>query len=190
MQDVGLRFYNPPMGRWVNRDPIGDEAFLRVDTSIASRSMQESACRQSLKPTYASLGNAATMSVDPIGLLLLNNGCECAPQNWIMLPCSVEGSSCPNGTCRTRQFEGEIGSIPFNYADCYCCEPVSQKWYRRGFLWDCEACLLEIQWCTGANGEKRYVKHGIITCQPRCPPGERCPRLSPFDDWYDTTIRR
>jgi len=25
----GYRFYNPTLGRWLNRDPLGDEAFLK-----------------------------------------------------------------------------------------------------------------------------------------------------------------
>jgi len=52
MQDRGLRFYNPAIGRWVNRDPIGE----RDEISL-----------------YVFINNKAINAVDYLGKYSLNN---------------------------------------------------------------------------------------------------------------------
>ena len=47
MQDVGQRFYSPPLGRWLNRDPIGERGGVRL---------------------YTFVRNNGVSRVDPIGL--------------------------------------------------------------------------------------------------------------------------
>lgn len=62
-------FYDANLGRWVNRDPLGDTAFLTLHTHGKSRNEQAHLRAEALKPLYVFVGNTPTGSYDPFGLL-------------------------------------------------------------------------------------------------------------------------
>jgi RHS repeat-associated protein len=58
----GYRYYNPSTGRWVNRDPLGDLAFVQqVLQSMRSKASQTA-------NPYAFVDNASLYNVDQLGL--------------------------------------------------------------------------------------------------------------------------
>ena len=83
VQVSGLRYYKPELGRWVNRDPLGDTAFVlqRVDRLLAECTIRGSeTCvwqvenhkkalwAKSLRPSCEFLVNSPLVYVDPLGL--------------------------------------------------------------------------------------------------------------------------
>jgi hypothetical protein len=61
-------FYNPTSGRWLSRDPIGEESFytqaVRGKSGVERRKLH----RESLQPSYGFLGNQSLSAVDHLGL--------------------------------------------------------------------------------------------------------------------------
>jgi len=68
----GYRYYSPEMGRWLNRDPLSDLAFLSMSRRGRSSAEQSDLVRQSRMPVYLFLANAGVTSVDPVGLTPLD----------------------------------------------------------------------------------------------------------------------
>ena len=64
LSDFGMRYYSATLGRWINRDPIGDLGGANV---------------------YAYVGNSPTNRTDYLGLMYI----PCPPGE----PCDDEGSS-------------------------------------------------------------------------------------------------
>ena len=68
MQVSGRRYYSPGLGRWVNRDPIGEHsAFLRIAKGGSKRQVS-ALLVASRSPAYLFVGNAQVSSVDFLGL--------------------------------------------------------------------------------------------------------------------------
>jgi len=68
----GLRFYNPSMGRWASRDPIGELGFLTVNTNSLTSLLKRETAEQDADATrpYCFVGNNPTTAIDCLGLLL------------------------------------------------------------------------------------------------------------------------
>jgi RHS repeat-associated protein len=64
----GYRFYNPSTGRWLSRDPLGDEAFLTRYSAGKDEIRQMLLRIESLKPGYSFVGNQPITSIDCLGL--------------------------------------------------------------------------------------------------------------------------
>ena len=75
----GYRYYSPDLGRWISRDPLGDETFFRYHTAGMRRSERNFWRERSLLPAYLFVQNNALTFCDPIGLDLSYSGCECCP---------------------------------------------------------------------------------------------------------------
>ena len=62
------RYYSPDLGRWLSRDPIGEDAFF--NNYILNQSSQEKLAlyRQSLMPAYLFVGNNSIDNFDILGL--------------------------------------------------------------------------------------------------------------------------
>ena len=63
VKERGYRYYSPEMGRWLSRDPIGDEAFVAY-----LRGNKSYWTKMALAPSYAFVGNCSPNSVDIAGL--------------------------------------------------------------------------------------------------------------------------
>jgi RHS repeat-associated protein len=64
----GLRYYSPGLGRWLSRDPIGDEATLRSVVRGKSRAERVKLYRESLQPLYLFVHNEPITVTDILGL--------------------------------------------------------------------------------------------------------------------------
>jgi hypothetical protein len=61
-------FYNPSTGRWLSRDPIGEEAFLTQYSQGKPHEERRQLRREGLQPAYVFSGNKSLNSIDPSGL--------------------------------------------------------------------------------------------------------------------------
>jgi hypothetical protein len=77
----GHRYYNPTGGRWLSRDPIGDQAFLYVFARPARAELRQFK-KESLKPAYLFSGNNPENLIDNKGLNVYK----------VTLPSSASGS--------------------------------------------------------------------------------------------------
>jgi RHS repeat-associated protein len=75
-----LRDYHPLFGKWLSRDPLGDEAFLQQYTSDMSRSESKHWRERSMHPTYLFVQNNPLLFFDYLGLDLRYSGCKCCPE--------------------------------------------------------------------------------------------------------------
>ncbi|MBI2927417.1 MAG: hypothetical protein HYY24_17105 [Verrucomicrobia bacterium] len=67
----GYRYYSPITGRWMSRDPLGDEAFLAF-YSRGNGSRERALLRlEALKPLYEFAGNTPIIVTDSLGLEVL-----------------------------------------------------------------------------------------------------------------------
>ena len=62
-------FYDPNKGRWLSRDPLGDDAFFSEYAKRLNDADYEAADAESRKPEYLFVGNNPTNSYDKLGLL-------------------------------------------------------------------------------------------------------------------------
>jgi RHS repeat-associated protein len=72
----GYRCYNPSTGRWINRDPIGDEGFFEAYAARRSWSEQLELRSEGLQPVYAIDGNNPIDRFDAFGLLRFDSKCK------------------------------------------------------------------------------------------------------------------
>jgi RHS repeat-associated protein len=75
-----LRPYDSPLGRWLPRDPLGDEVFLQQYTSDMNRSERKHWRERSMRPTYLFVQNNPLLFSDYLGLDLTYSGCKCCPE--------------------------------------------------------------------------------------------------------------
>ena len=61
-------FYNPTTGRWLSRDPLGDEAFLRSYSAGKDEMGQTLLRSASMKPSYVFALNQPVSAIDLLGL--------------------------------------------------------------------------------------------------------------------------
>jgi hypothetical protein len=64
----GCRYYNPSTGRWLSRDPLGDEVFLKSYSAGRDLRQQVWLRSESLQPSYVFTGNQPITSSDCFGL--------------------------------------------------------------------------------------------------------------------------
>ncbi|MGO8931772.1 MAG: hypothetical protein ACLQU3_33370 [Limisphaerales bacterium] len=60
-------FYNPSTGRWISRDPLGDESFLKPHT-LGDIATEQVLRQEALKPPFLFPQNNPISSIDPLGL--------------------------------------------------------------------------------------------------------------------------
>ncbi len=65
----GYRYYKPSTGTWPNRDPLGDEAFLRGQTKGKSRRTQKHLVEHGNLPSYLFVKNSPLGKIDTLGLV-------------------------------------------------------------------------------------------------------------------------
>jgi hypothetical protein len=64
----GYRFYSPSLGRWVSRDPLGDESFLRRFVMNKNVKAQKHWREQSRSSVYVFVENSLPTKADYLGL--------------------------------------------------------------------------------------------------------------------------
>ncbi|MCO5044457.1 MAG: hypothetical protein M9935_04140 [Kiritimatiellae bacterium] len=68
----GFRYYSPQLGRWLNRDPVSDESFLRLQLANPDwqdkRKIERQFRNAALKPLYVYVENRPISEFDPFGL--------------------------------------------------------------------------------------------------------------------------
>ena len=144
MQELGLRYYSPELGRWVSRDPISEQGaqLLLSSGRITTAFWFSSGLRN--ENMYGFVGNAATIHYDPVGLvwpeLVLDTIVRCAAGSliqwlgetivetlttyavcnlWISGDCVENGAPVPR---RRMEADFNVGSLPSNitsdFFDC------------------------------------------------------------------------
>jgi RHS repeat-associated protein len=64
----GYRYYAPSTGRWINRDPLGDRAFLKQQAQGKTQKERRNLYREALRPAYLFSANAPVSNYDCFGL--------------------------------------------------------------------------------------------------------------------------
>jgi RHS repeat-associated protein len=72
----GYRYYNASTGRWLSRDPVGEEAFFQIYTTSWTWRERQRARIETLKPAYSFLANDSIDSIDAFGLLRFDPKCS------------------------------------------------------------------------------------------------------------------
>jgi hypothetical protein len=67
LQLSGYRYYNPKLGRWGSRDPLGDASHLRFAKRGESFDVRRRLRRSSLEPSYLAIKNASVNRYDFLG---------------------------------------------------------------------------------------------------------------------------
>lgn len=67
----GYRYYSPELGRWLNRDPIGDSAFFNFYTANKSDDEIHRLYDEALRPAYLFASNNPVNAIDAFGLEVL-----------------------------------------------------------------------------------------------------------------------
>ena len=65
----GYRYYNPSTGRWLSKDPLSEQAFLRAYLNGKSKQEQRSLQHQALLPPYLFVSNDPISDWDVLGLI-------------------------------------------------------------------------------------------------------------------------
>jgi RHS repeat-associated protein len=70
----GQRYYNASTGRWLNPDPLGDQAFLLVYGNGRNREERERMRISGFGPSYVQSHNDPVDLLDPLGLKWVSSG--------------------------------------------------------------------------------------------------------------------
>jgi len=93
-----FRYYDQQLGRWLNRDPVGEEFFLKLFTKDKSDDEKEEIERKSLSALYIFLKNTPLTNHDYLGLITvpLIEGfcCSCSGGTWWTGPTPQSGTPC------------------------------------------------------------------------------------------------
>ncbi len=76
LSEYKYRKYRPEMGRWLNRDPLGDELFFLEYTNGKNDKVRDSLRERTHSSTLLFVGNNPIDNVDPYGLTFAKN-------NWL-----------------------------------------------------------------------------------------------------------
>jgi RHS repeat-associated protein len=175
----GYRYYHPDMGRWLSRDPMGDESFLRRLEEGRPRQEKRRLRSRSQQPAYLFVRNCPICTYDILGL-------------------DDPGCNLPD---RINPGRGNRGD-----ADCYrrCCAQHDACYFRNGCTkasWGlniggiaadiagCKFCSILIEVvspCTRCNSS-------VVACFARCctginpPTGKQwfCPNGERKGEWFD-----
>ena len=99
------RYYSPQMGRWINRDPIGEAISYNLFRSnifqfAIERPPSFSIKATKMKNSYLILLNDPIMMFDHLGLLEMNVCCDNAQLMWplnYLRHCEISLGACPSG---------------------------------------------------------------------------------------------
>lgn len=72
----GRRYYNPELGRWPSRDPIGEEAFFVQYAQGRPLAEVILLADQYFGPSYLFVQNSPILHIDPFGLAPVAGGCN------------------------------------------------------------------------------------------------------------------
>ncbi len=179
MRYYGFRYYNPELGRWVNRDPIKDIAFDMVF------GMNESVPLDYPSDLDLASGLDVPEGYDPPYVFVLNN-----PANLVdelgLAPCSGPRSTpISRRRCQTARIRRQCRRDPCGDARCVyfnscaqiaACENSNGNIGRLSSLPDCPCCESEVPSSWTSDGDSvRYYFHGsAASCR-------RSPRSGPDD---------
>jgi RHS repeat-associated protein len=69
----GYRYYSPELGRWLNRDPLSDQIFLKKRMKEVLQPIRERLAREGLGPLYQFVGNDPVNRRDWLGLAVISS---------------------------------------------------------------------------------------------------------------------
>lgn len=99
----GYRYYNVQAGRWLNRDPLADEAFFGFNTGRMEERARTSLRERAEKHLYTFVANASPNRVDPLGLDFWSNASQAL---W----CCVNPRCCKWAKDMKSDINGEQGN--------------------------------------------------------------------------------
>lgn len=166
----GHRYYNPSTGRWPNRDPLGDEAFLRARL----REWPANAAtlrREGKKPGYVFVSNDTFNRVDQLGLtqtaLTADEASACQANINRALDILRRAINLPCGQCRdffgrTPRCQNNLLDRLNNLSISIDNDPNSANCDGRTYgytygtdgrwqVWMCARTCREGRWCLGAT---------------------------------------
>ncbi|NCC62280.1 MAG: hypothetical protein EOM12_15375, partial [Verrucomicrobiae bacterium] len=108
----GYRYYNPEMGRWINRDPLGDWSFLRYAMLGRGKKDRQFLIYASRKPLYIFVDNRSLNSIDLYGLTTLAEACcmilaTGSPGSLVM----VDGIRISAQSVANRHYPNDYGNL-------------------------------------------------------------------------------
>jgi hypothetical protein len=197
LSESARRFYSPEMGRWVNRDPIGDEgwsvlpegrdAYIRV---YSTRSIGRTDLLM-----YAFAENQTINRIDPLGLcddIIIFPGDWCLdPATGWLVPCSHESEPTQPPVCEDTCRDTDIKNQRNWHFNLYSVMPGAVVWidpptlYWQDAIRTCKSygndCPAGYLWmCKGFVGSSRGAgirseAHGACyKCEGSCPEHETC----------------
>ncbi|MBI2442158.1 MAG: hypothetical protein HYV35_12405 [Lentisphaerae bacterium] len=112
----GYRYYSPSLGRWLSRDPIGEQKFYDIYTRGMNWRDKTKLYNESLKPAYLFVKNAALNNIDALGIDVRNN-CHDTIQvlingEWKPVP---SGGTIPGDTDAIGNQAGQA----YKFIDCF-----------------------------------------------------------------------
>jgi len=117
----GRRYYNPQLGRWINRDPIGEHSvFLSIVHDIKREEDFLRLLQESRRPQYLFADNAPSINVDLLGLATVDTGLQrCTVRTLWIVPVH-QYLKWDNGTANggTAGF-GHGNQVPFAFPGTY-----------------------------------------------------------------------
>ena len=102
----GYRFCHPELGRWINRDPIGDISFISRYLQQRPPREHNRLNRAGLKQSYLFVDNTSLNGCDPVGLDNLTGGQNDPPAQICKIPCGgryIDPLS--QGCCNEQPFQ-------------------------------------------------------------------------------------
>ena len=122
----GYRYYDPELGRWLSRDPIGDEAFRRI-FQLGESVARHGGARQEEFAVYCHAKNSPVDYVDNLGLLPFDFIAQGALWRWFCGKCEDDAKEWITDQMLREGTEAcariEAGSQPTDErnADCVPC---------------------------------------------------------------------
>jgi RHS repeat-associated protein len=117
----GYRYYMPETGRWLGRDPLGEESILKFASHNQTREEQSKLRSRSLYPLYLFCGNNSIRFVDPLGLDVKN---DCDKPIWVRINNQwvpvYPGQSLPGETDGVSWGDfGDHKNQQYKWVDCF-----------------------------------------------------------------------
>ncbi len=127
ISEYELRKYVPALGRWANKDPLGEYAFFTRYTHEMAWEERIELSEKGRKPSYVIGDNRMTDSYDPLGLWNVDESCGSNAQNIYNAFVDLCGSGSGLGNDKVKCCLNDIGGQNFGAMMNNICNDLSFK---------------------------------------------------------------